>query len=498
MLVCRICGWENSVTAAFCTNCGAGLARGRAADAEDNPREGASSSPEPAPPAAGDTEEGLALPKLSAPPEPRRESAPTMLDFRVPATMTEMAEVLLGAEAVEPVTDEHPKTDPEVPVAQTSSAAPVDLGAVARALRAEAGMSTPPGEVEARDEGEAGAGEADDEARVLLTPPTPQPERPETIDVDPIDESGDGFEDLRDDDEPDALADAIEALSTGSDGVDSAEHSPGVFDDEPDLQEDLHEIDQDELHSLAGEDSGGSLLDTGELGELAVEEPRPVPPPIPEVTARFVLRPLSENVARSKLVPIGDDAVTIGRDGADVVFDSDDCLSPCHARFVVDEEGLYVDDLDSLNGVWLRVRDEVVVHVGDTVLFGRQVLRVDAMAPRPNGEAPDDGTRRIGAPAGDLRFRLVQMGDDGQPVDVYHLAADGCRVGRHIADLVFTEDNFMSGTHALLRPTGDGVQVRDLSSRNGSWVRVDGRQRLDAGDAVMLGRTVWRVSASVD
>ncbi len=92
---------------------------------------------------------------------------------------------------------------------------------------------------------------------------------------------------------------------------------------------------------------------------------------------------------------------------------------------------------------------------------------------------------------------MTQLADDGQPLDMYHLAREGCRVGRHIADLVFTEDNFMSGTHALLLPRDDGVELRDLSSRNGSWVRVRGRHALQPGDAVMVGRTVWRVGLPV-
>ncbi len=308
-----------------------------------------------------------------------------------------------------------------------------------------------------------------------------------------MDDSADGFDDLRDGDEADELVDALDALS--------------VSDDEDGIEADFEalelELSTSDLQSVGSDEAGAeAMLDTGEFEALSVdglpEEARPVPPPIPEVAARYVLRPLSENVARSRLVPIGDEPVTVGRTGADVEFAGDEYLSPKHARFSVDDDVLFVDDLDSLNGVWLRIRDEAIVQPGDSVLFGRQVLRVDVSAPRPNGDAPDDGTRRIGTISEGLRFCLVQIGDDGHPVDLYHLGADGCRIGRHIADLVFTEDNFMSGTHALMRPTGKGLQVRDLSSRNGSWVRVSERQQLRPGDAVMLGRTVWRISASVD
>lgn len=661
MLVCRICGWENPVTAAFCTNCGSGLARGRAADGDPNMRFKAMSSPPPSAPAvalepaddvgATDADEDVpAMPKLTAPDEPRRESAPTILDFRVPAQM--MAEEAFGAgddahdvdetvhgdadeapgtdDASGPGTDPEPvsradlagdadadahvedeaddaeaeagpddddeaargdddaeagaaddaaadddvdasdggsedeagahpgdseeaagsddmaasedaadgedaadsedaadgegaadadaeagsgadeddvpaaaddstpdgdpaRTDPEVPVAASAvkSAAPVDLGAVARALREEAGMSVPPGDLVAGEvHAEEVHAEEDEHVRGLLTPPTPISAELETIDVDPIDDSADGFDDLRSADEGDELVDAIDALSVGDD-------------DDLEGEGEVPELSTSDLQSVGVDEADGeAMLDTGELEALSVDEvaegARRVPPPIPEVTAQFVLRPLSENLSRSRLVPIGEEPVTVGRAGADVEFAGDDYLSPMHARFSVDDHELYVDDLHSLNGVWLRIRDEAIVRPGDSVLFGRQVLRVDALAPRPNGTGSDDGTRRIGTVADGVRFCLVQIADDGHPLDVYHLGADGCRIGRHIADLVFTEDNFMSGTHALIRPTEAGLQVRDLSSRNGSWVRVGGRQRLEPGDAVMLGRTVWRISASVD
>jgi pSer/pThr/pTyr-binding forkhead associated (FHA) protein len=572
MLVCRICGWENPVTAAFCTNCGAGLSRARTSADDNSPFKALSSPPVKVAPPDDDDDSDLVMPKLSAPAEPRRESAPTVLDFRVPGagdegfpsdptagdedddeaedeiveTTADASESEDGAPEANAETadedaddegsddddddDEAPEADAEtsddesdgssdgsasddsssdgsssdddasdddaqpadseaddVPP-DTLAGSPLDLGAVARALRAEVGVPTP---VPATESGEA--------ARALIPPGLSL----ETVDVDPDDDADDGFDGLRDDDDDDELVDAIEALSTGGDELqageaDDEDEPEEVFDEED--VEDI-ELSTSDMQSLAPEPPGGSLLESGELEAVSLEEAgeaRPMPPPIPEISARFVLRPLSENVARSQLVPVGAEPVTVGRTAGDVEYSSDDYLSPKHARFVAEGDALWVDDLDSLNGVWLRVRDEHTVQPGDELLFGRQVLRLEAAAARVNGEEREDGTRRIGTVAPDVRFCLVQLAADGGPLDRYHLPVDGCRIGRHIADLVFTEDNFMSGTHALLRPTDDGVQVRDLSSRNGSWVRVTSRQRLDPGDAVMLGRTVWRVSASVD
>ncbi len=284
----------------------------------------------------------------------------------------------------------------------------------------------------------------------------------------------------------DALVDAIDQLSV-----------------RPDEDASELELSTSDLQSIDTDEPSPAVLDTGNLlsvspGDSTDTAGRVLPPPLPEVTARFLLRPLSENVSVNVLVPIGDEPVVVGRDGADFDFVADEFISPQHARFEVRDEALWVVDLESLNGIWIRLRGEALLATGDMVLIGRQVLEVDEFKERPNGDSPPGGTRRLGVPMADRRFRLLQIADDGLPMDVYHIAPDGCRVGRHIADLVFTDDNFMSGTHALFRPSADGLQLRDLSSRNGCWIRIPETRQLESGDAVMLGRTIWRISAPVD
>ena len=67
---------------------------------------------------------------------------------------------------------------------------------------------------------------------------------------------------------------------------------------------------------------------------------------------------------------------TIGRDG-DTRFPTDAFLSPKHARFHVEEGVMSIEDLYSLNGTFLKPRDEVKLSPGDTFLMGRQVLRFE-------------------------------------------------------------------------------------------------------------------------
>ena len=68
-------------------------------------------------------------------------------------------------------------------------------------------------------------------------------------------------------------------------------------------------------------------------------------------------------------------------------------------------------------------------------------------------------------------------------------------LGREAADLAI-DDPEVSRRHAGLRPAGDGLEIEDLGSLNGTWVngtRIQGTVRLSAGDRVQLGATSFEV-----
>lgn len=289
----------------------------------------------------------------------------------------------------------------------------------------------------------------------------------------------------------DALAAAINAFS---DERDARIRPPS---DSPFEAEDELELSTSDLHAV---DFEARVRAAAQLPDPITTSPsiRAVPPPLPPAfVPRFILRPFSQNLGERKIVPIGDAPVTIGREDSDIRVSEDLFVSPRHARFTIHDGVLWIDDLGSLNGTWRRVRTEIELRAGDQVLIGQQILRIDAARARHNGVPPSDGTQRFGAPADRSRFRITQIAADGDPLDIYHLPPDGCRLGRRLGDLVFTDDTYMSGTHALLVPGTDTVKLHDLSSRNGCWIRVPDRCRLQIGDAVMIGRTVWRIGRPI-
>ena len=295
-------------------------------------------------------------------------------------------------------------------------------------------------------------------------PPSPQPED----DDDEWDDDDQAFIESVD-------TDAFEAIDDSVDG-------------------EVGEIASIDLHSVDLDGGGeGAVKRGGDEPEL-----RPLPPPIPDTKASFVLRSLGQNMAAGQVIPLGEDSVLIGREDGDVQLSEDPFVSPRHARLSLEEDEVILEDLDSLNGVWRRVRDHAVIGDGDAVLVGSQILSVEAVSPPEEGKPESNGVSRMGIAAKGSRFRLVQDVDGHGAKDVFHVPDGGCRLGRQIGELVYSEDTLMSATHAVLMPVVDGLDFRDLSSRNGSWVRIRGSARLGVGDAFMIGQAVWRVGRRLD
>jgi len=65
-------------------------------------------------------------------------------------------------------------------------------------------------------------------------------------------------------------------------------------------------------------------------------------------------------------------------------------------------------------------------------------------------------------------------------------------IGRTDGDIRFPEDQFLSPLHAKLSWEEGRLEVRDLGSRNGTWVFLDEPHRLNDGDVVLIGSQVLR------
>ena len=205
-----------------------------------------------------------------------------------------------------------------------------------------------------------------------------------------------------------------------------------------------------------------------------------------------ILKDGSDGAVHAIHVPSTD----LGRTEGDVRFPDDPYLSARHARLRKDANRWFLRDLDSVNGVFLRIREPVELRSGDVILLGQQVLRFELLddAELPLGPASVQGVMVFGTPETTRFARLVQYTTEGVGRDVHYLYRDDTVLGRETGDIVFTDDPFLSRRHASItfeRSTKRAV-LKDLGSSNGTSLRLRGEHELRIGDQFRVGRHLFR------
>ncbi len=242
---------------------------------------------------------------------------------------------------------------------------------------------------------------------------------------------------------------------------------------------------------------GGSLSVTKD----GTEEKREIPP-ASELSRKenpwaIALVSINEDGSDGVEIPLQFLETTIGRDG-DTRFPTDAFLSPKHARLHVEKGDLFIEDLYSLNGTFLKLRDEVRLTPGDTFLMGRQVLRFErfeqAITPKTKSS---DGTRYMGSPSPGGSYKVLQIGIGGIVQNVYCLPESGAVLGREKGDIIFPHDKFMSSRHAQIYTGDDGhCYLVDLNSSNGTWIKIWERTKLHNSDFIFMGQQLFRIQST--
>ncbi|MCB9599593.1 MAG: FHA domain-containing protein [Sandaracinus sp.] len=182
---------------------------------------------------------------------------------------------------------------------------------------------------------------------------------------------------------------------------------------------------------------------------------------------------------------------TVGRESGGA-FASDSYLSPRHAELVVSPGKATVRDLDSLNGIYVRIARDTPTELVDQAIFriGQEILRFERLG-APNTHA--DGTEAMGSPDGGAigRIRLV-IGRDSFG-GAFPVPGTGMHLGRERGDVIFPEDGYVSGLHCRIHEENGRVWLTDVGSSNGTFVRVRGQQEVPAGGLMLMGQQLFRL-----
>jgi pSer/pThr/pTyr-binding forkhead associated (FHA) protein len=195
--------------------------------------------------------------------------------------------------------------------------------------------------------------------------------------------------------------------------------------------------------------------------------------------------------------PLIGDQTDIGREEGSITLPNDPYVSPRHCRVVRKGSRFYARDLDSVNGVYVRLREPRRLEHADLVLVGLEVLRFEVVsdAEKALGPAVERGTQLFGSPASSRFARLCQRTVEGVARDMFYLSREETVIGRESGDIVFTGDPFMSRRHAAITrdPRDNTFILRDLGSSNGTYLKIRGEIELRSGDHVRIGQHLFRL-----
>jgi pSer/pThr/pTyr-binding forkhead associated (FHA) protein len=84
------------------------------------------------------------------------------------------------------------------------------------------------------------------------------------------------------------------------------------------------------------------------------------------------------------------------------------------------------------------------------------------------------------------------LDERGDPTSVFSLDRGEAIIGRGDADIKFEFDVYLSPLHARIDLNDGALWLRDLGSRNGSWIFIETPTKLIDGDLILIGSQILR------
>ncbi len=179
--------------------------------------------------------------------------------------------------------------------------------------------------------------------------------------------------------------------------------------------------------------------------------------------------------------PIADgEVLTLGREGCDVNFPSDTMLAPRHASISATGEGHFLRDDGSATGVFLRVpsRRKIALASGDLLRAGRQFLLFTGV---------DGG------------YAVTHFDAAGKELGQHRLPERTIVLGRQAPDITLDPNDGTLSRRQLAISFKDGrLEVKDLKSVNGTYLRVRSALKIEHGDQFRIGQQLFTFSLEGD
>jgi pSer/pThr/pTyr-binding forkhead associated (FHA) protein len=190
--------------------------------------------------------------------------------------------------------------------------------------------------------------------------------------------------------------------------------------------------------------------------------------------------------------------VSIGRANCEINFPDDPRLSDRHALLSTREGKLFLADLGSQSGTFIKQRQDSELVPGDVFLLGQDLFRLttQSLDEAESAHSAQETVVWAGPPKlqrGPVTAKLEHIQLTGEVIEEFRLERPETTLGRSNANLVFKDDPYMSSTHARIVAQPGRFILQDLRSRNGVFRRVRNEIELEDGDEFFLGEHFYQV-----
>ena len=230
-------------------------------------------------------------------------------------------------------------------------------------------------------------------------------------------------------------------------------------------------------------------------GSAPLQMPQPPQPAQPQATPQ----PQRARLSMTLIRPDGSEGGThdlrpgenkLGRSFGPV-FENDGYLSPVHAMLDIRAPNAVVRDLESLNGVFVKMTGEEELQSGQIIRIGQELLRFEVI---PTPEPTADGTELMGSPNPGYWGKLTVIIGREVTGAVFPLLGESVTLGRERGEINFPDDGYVSGLHARVTLRDGRVYLADLGSSNGTFVKVNGERSCGHDSFVLLGQQLFRLN----
>ena len=173
------------------------------------------------------------------------------------------------------------------------------------------------------------------------------------------------------------------------------------------------------------------------------------------------------------------------------VFENDGYLSPVHASLEIRGQTAVVRDLESLNGVFVKMTQEEELVSGQIIRIGQELLRYELI---PTPEPTADGTELMGSPNPGFWGKLTVIIGREVTGAAFPLLGESVTLGRERGEINFPDDGYVSGLHARVTLKDGRVFLADLGSSNGTFIKVNGERAVGHDSYVLLGQQLFRLN----